>query len=338
MNPMHHGFCIVALALLLGCNRAPEADDSSERSNSSGTRAPRQTGMQPILPPTHEGSEPIRVPAPDSLKPGLLIVPFEDAGDSLRGQSGDLIRFQSADSTETAFDIELAGKLYRDVWSVELVPLDSTLVPYYLYRVLSSGGPKFRETPAELSYAPRLAARARELFPQHPYADHFAALECRAVYREELMITEGKVGLPRSLVCVRQYLQEFPRGKHRDELEWLRVRLEHWTYEFGGSPEPPLAQARAFEAYLAKRPQHAERTAIQLRVAELYSIAHECIRERSEGAEGFSDVQAAAYRAKAESIYSGLVQNPDPGVSSEARVRLHNLRSGRRIYLNPNAW
>jgi hypothetical protein len=294
--------------------------------------------MQPNLQPAHRDSPPIIVPPTDSLQPGLLIVPFEDAQDSLRGQSGDLIRFQPADSTQTAFDIELGGKLYRDVWSVQLVPLDTTLVPYYLYRVLSSGGPKFRETPAEASYAPRLAARARELFPQHPYADHFAAFGCRAVYREELMLTEGKAGLPRSLVCVRQYLQDFPRGKHRDELEWLGVRLEHWTYEFEGSPEPALAQARAFEAYLAKRPHHAERNAIQLQVAKLYSIAHECIREGTEGAEGFSGAQATAYRARAESIYSGLVQNPDPSVASEARVRLHNLRSGRRIYLNPNAW
>ncbi len=74
----------------------------------------------------------------DSLRAGLLIVPFEDAADTLRGESGDLIRFR--DSGGARVDIELHGRRYHDVWSVELIPLDSAFAPYYLYRVLRPAG------------------------------------------------------------------------------------------------------------------------------------------------------------------------------------------------------
>jgi len=118
----------------------------------------------------------------------------------------------------------------------------------------------------------------------------------------------------------------------------LGVRLEHWTYEFEGDPEPALRQAHAFESYLEQRPKHERRSEIELRIAYLYYLAQEFISEKDEGAEAFPAADAGTYRARAEAIYARLSNATDPAVAAEARIQLFNLREGRRISVNANKW
>jgi hypothetical protein len=212
-------------------------------------------------------------------------------------------------------------------------------MPMYVFLVLSRDEPIFRGTERERIYdRADLAARARQLFAYHPYRDHFAAFECQAVMRKEDHETEGKMGSPLAVACTDAYLREFPNGLHRDELEWLGLQMRHASYEYEGVPEGPIGEAQAFEEYLRRRPAHTMRDAIDLRIAALWSLAYEMIMAADGPPSSSRKAEASRYRARADSMYARLSAKPDPALAAQAVIAGYNLRKGRRIYANPNAW
>jgi hypothetical protein len=48
--------------------------------------------------------------------------------------------------------------------------------------------------------------------------------------------------------------------------------------------------------------------------------------------------EASQYRARADSIYTRLAITAEPTLAAKAVIAQFNLRNGRRIYANPNAW
>lgn len=270
---------------------------------------------------------------------GILIVPFEDSASKQHGRSGDLVRFRDTPGSSTSWDIEFEGVLYRDVWDGRLIPFDSSFAPMYVFSVLNSEKPMYRDTVPEKIYGRAdLAARARQLFAYHPYRDHFAAFECHAIRRKEAHETEGKTAWPLTVACSDAYLREFPKGLHRDELEWLGLEMRHASYEYGGDPEAAISEARAFEEYIKRRPTHSLKDKIELRIATLWWLAYEMILTADDPPSESQRAEANQYRARADSIYARLSARPDPALAAEAVVARFNLRHGRRIYANPNAW
>jgi hypothetical protein len=272
---------------------------------------------------------------------GILIVPFADSASQKHGRAGDLVRFRFRDTprSSTSWDIEFEGVLYRDVWDGRLIPFDSSFAPMYVFSVLNSQEEMYTDSVRERIYdRADLATRARQLFAYHPYRDHFAAFECHAVMRKEEHETEGKQGWPLTVACIEAYLRELPNGLHRDELEWLGVRMRHATYEYEGAAEGPIGQAQVFEAYLKGRPTHAMRDAIELHVATLWSLAYEMIMTADDPPSSSRKAEADRYRARADSMYARLSARPDPDLAAKAVVARFNLRNGRRIYADPNAW
>lgn len=270
---------------------------------------------------------------------GILIVPFEDSASRSHGRAGDLVRFRDTPGSSTSWDIEFEGVWYRHVWNGLLIPFDSSFAPIYVWSVLNSGGPSYHGNEREKIYdRADLATRARRLFAYHPYRDHFAAFECQAIKSKEAHETEGKRGWPLTVACTDAYLREFPKGLHRDELEWLGLQMRHASYEFAGAAEGPIGEAQAFEEYLKRRPAHTMRDVIELRIATLWSLAYEMIMTADEPPSSSLQAEAQRYRARADSIYARLSARPDPALAAKAVIARFNLRNGRRIYANPNAW
>ena len=270
---------------------------------------------------------------------GILIVPFEDSASTLRGRAGDLVRFTDTPNSSTRYDIEFEGVLYRNVWNTRLIPFDSSFAPVYVYSVLQSSEPLYSNSERERIYdRADLAARARELFAYHPYRDHFAAFDCHAIKRKEEHETEGKRGWPRTIACVEAYLRDFPRGFHRAEFDWWAVQLRQASYEYEGDPAEPIEKARVFEKYLRDRPGHPLRREIEFRLATLWSLACEMIETADESPSDAQKAEASRYRARADSMYARLATNADPALAAKAVIARFNLRNGRRIYANPNAW
>lgn len=276
--------------------------------------------------------------AAQALRSGILIAPFEDASSTSRGSAGDLIRFRDSPGSSTDFEIEFEGKIYQDVWSVRLIPFDSSFAPHYVYDALISDETLYRGREEDVRDRASLASGARRLFGYHPYRDHFAGLECHAVHRLESHETDGKTNWPKSLACLEAYLRDFPAGQYRDELDWLGVQLKHAVYEFEGNPAPAVQQVRAFTSYLEQHPRHRLRAEIELTVARLCYVIYEILTVEPPDSGGFTAADKSAYRARAEAIYARLSASTDPAVASRAVVQLYNLRDGRRIYANPNAW
>jgi hypothetical protein len=284
-------------------------------------------------------TQPARGEQGDGRQVGILIVPFEDSSGVTHGRSGDLVRYSDSPRSSTGWDIEFEGVLYPQVWDGRLIPFDSSFAPVYVWSVLNNDKAIYRGTEREMTYdRADLAERARSLFAYHPYRDHFAAFHCGAVMRKEGQETEGKGGWPNTVACTDAYLRDFPKGMHRDELEWLGVQMRNATYEYEGDPGGPIGEARTFEAYLASRPRHAMRDEIELRLARLWSLAYEMIMIADEPPSASKKTEAGRYRARADSLYTRLAARPDPAVSSKAFIARFNLRNGRRIYANPNAW
>lgn len=270
----------------------------------------------------------------DSLLPGLLIAPFEDRSKVAHGTAGDLIRFRETRGG-VGYDIATEDTLYRDVWTARLVPFDSAVTPQFLYAALTSEGPLYREGENDIRDRAALATRARQLFPNHPYREAFAALECRAVHRLEAVETDGKTSWPKSRACITAYLRDFPSGGARDELEWLGVQLEHAVYEYEGDPTPAMAEVRAYTGYRDTHPRHTQRTEIEFAIARLCYMIQEML---ADGPTPAALADRDIYRAQADEIYTRLAASNDPGVASRAAVMLYNLRHGRHVYIGPNEW
>jgi hypothetical protein len=270
---------------------------------------------------------------------GILIVPFEDSTSTVHGRAGDLVRFSDTPGSSTSYDIEFEGVLYRNVWSARLIPFDSSFAPVYVYSVLNSADHLFRNTERERVYdRADLAARARQMFAYHPHRDHFAAFDCRSINQKEEHETEGKAGWPKTIACVEAYLREFPRGFHRAEFDWWAVRLRNSSYEYEGDPAGPMKEARVFETYLRSRPGHPLRREIEFRLATLWSLAYEMIETADDPPSETQKAEATGYRARADSMYARLATTADPALAAKAVIAQFNLRNGRRIYANPNAW
>lgn len=268
---------------------------------------------------------------------GILLTPFPDSTRTYHGQAGDSIRYRDANS-RGGFDIELDGHTFRQVWHVRLTPPGESFAPFYIYHLLESPDELLADEPGERSRRQlHLAVVAQRLFPRHKYREHFAAFACRA--QRDVTTNEewGKAGYKSAVACIDAYLRDFPHGRDHDAMEWLRWELAHSVYEFEGDVELVLGEAAAFRTFLRSHPRSRVRTDIEFAIAELYAIASEILRLEPPDT-GLTKADAPAYQARADKMYAALAQSPLPSVASRARIARFNLRSGRRIYTDPNAY
>ena len=277
-----------------------------------------------------------RLASAQRWEPGLLLTPFADSTGKYFGQAGDTIRYRDPPGRPVGFDIDFNGRVFSRVFLVRLASLGAAFTPHYIYYLLDEPEQLLADEPKDqLGRRVELAAAAQRLFPNHPYRQYFAAFACHALHDQEADETGGKTGWTKTRACLDGYLRDFPRGRDRDELEWLKETLSNSTYEYEGDPEAPVAEATAFRAYLQTHPRTRVRPEIELEIARRYSIAYEILREEPPP-QGLTMKEGERFRIFADSLYSSLTRSPDLRVANRAEVALFNLRSGRRIYIDPN--
>ena len=273
---------------------------------------------------------------------GMLLQPLKDAKGAV--EPGLVVTYLPSARTPGAVHVTAAGRQFQDVPGDQVMPFDPDAAICWAYLQLKEGR-------GDAEYRFLLAKNVLAAVPTHPLREDLLALHCqnaRDYFRSPT--TGAKTETP--LALCRQYLSDYPRGSHRDEIEWLICRLETEPLEYEG--DVPLLEASIgrFDRFLWQHPRTSKRSEIQLNLAELNRGAYESlIREMAEKKSqvvGFSDgkgkivnystKEAQAFLERARTVYRELAAGADTQTRATARLALFNIEHGRRLASAPADW
>ena len=272
---------------------------------------------------------------------GLLLQPLKDAKGT--AEPGLVVTYMPSARTPGAVNVTAAGRQFPDVPGDQVMPFDPDAAMSWVYLQLKEG----RGDP---EYRFLLAKNVLAAVPAHPLREDLLALHCqnaRDYYRQP---AGAKTGPP--LALARQYLSDYPRGSHRDEIEWLICRLEAEPLEYEGDVPRLEASIGRFERFLWQHPRTSNRSEIQLQLAALNRQAYESLSrtlaEKKSQVVGFSDgkgkqvnysdKEAQAFLDRARTLYRDLAAGADPQTRATARLALFNIENGRRMTSAPMDW
>lgn len=276
---------------------------------------------------------------------GLLLKPLKDAKGA--AEPGLVVTYMSSARTPGTVNVTAAGRQFQDVPGGQVMPFDSDVAMCWVYLQLKEG----QGNMGTIEYRFLLARNILAAVPTHPLREDLLALHCqnaRDYFRSPT--TGAKTGTP--LALCRQYLSDYPRGSHRDEIEWLICRLETEPLEYEGDVPLLAASIDRFDRFLWQHPRAANRSEIQLQLAALNRQAHESLSrtlsEKKSQVAGYSDgkgkivnysaKEAQAFLERARAIYRELAAGADPQTRAAARVALFNIENGRRLTSAPADW
>jgi len=277
----------------------------------------------------------------DPQNKGILIFPFR-VGQEDVGEPGQLVYYVVTDSARHKISVRLDTALYANQPDYHVLPYDTTFTParILLYLLRNSGPTWSHDILIEARSHYLLAKHTCSLFPNHSLYETFFSFLCKYSEEYERISSDGKTRFAETLNFVDQYLQTFPDGNSRDEIQWQSTRLRTHMYEYGEHASAPLAQLKVYEKFLLDHPRSTVKESVRLEIAKLYRIAAECIQFFPEENEsrGFTSKEYNEYRAKARAIYNLLFNSGDIKARATARVSLYNLEHGRTIYVGGTEW
>jgi len=165
-------------------------------------------------------------------------------------------------------------------------------------------------------------------FPNHPLKEELLAMLCRAAEQYEAWVTDTKTSFAITIEPIRQYLKEFPKGLHQDELKWLLVRLENHQYEYEGNATGPISQVKAYENFLSRNLNSTVADQIRLEIARLCRIAVGFLdRYKFEdlSSEDFNRTDSRRLREKAKRLFKALLVSDEGIVRETSRVNLYEM-------------
>jgi hypothetical protein len=272
---------------------------------------------------------------------GMLLKPLKDAKGA--AEPGLAVQYLPSARTPGAVNVTALGRQFPDVPGDQVMPFDPDVAVCWVYLQLKGrrGDPEHRFL---------LAKNVLAAVPAHPLREDLLALHClnaRDYYRQP---SGARTGPP--LALCRQYLSDYPRGSHRDEIEWLICRLETEPLEYEG--DLPLLEASIgrFDRFLWQHPRSANRSEIQLQLAALNRQAYESLQramaDKKSQVVGFPDgkgkqvnysaKESQAFLDRARSIYRELAAGTDAEKRAMARLALFNIEHGRRLTSAPMDW
>jgi hypothetical protein len=271
---------------------------------------------------------------------GMLLKPLKDAKGV--AEPGLVVTYLPSARTPGAMHVTAAGRQFQDVPGDQVMPFDPDAAVCWAYLQLKEG----RGDP---EYRFQLARNVLVAVPIHPLREDLLALHCLNA-RDYFRTPAGaKSGPP--LALARQYLSDYPRGSHRDEIEWLICRLETEPLEYEGDIPRLEASIGRFDRFLWQHPRAANRSEIQLLLAALNRQAYESLSrtlaEKKTQVAGFTDgkgkivnfseKEARAFLERAKTLYRELAA-ADPQTRATARMALFNIEHGRRLTSAPLDW
>lgn len=272
---------------------------------------------------------------------GMLLKPLQDAKGAV--EPGLVVTYLPSARTPGAVHVTAAGRPFQDVPGDQVMPFDPDAAVSWTYLQLKEGR-------GDVEYRFLLAKNVLAAVPAHPLREDLLALHCRDA-RDYYRTPAGAKSGPALALC-RQYLSDYPRGSHRDEIEWLICRLETEPLEYEG--DIPLLEASIgrFDRFLWQHPRASNRSEIQLRLAALNRQAYESLSRtlalKKTQVAGFADrkgkivnysaKEAQAFLERARAIYRELAAGADPQTRAASRVALFNIEHGRRLTSAPMDW
>lgn len=236
------------------------------------------------------------------------------------GEPGQVVWYTPSPGGQDRVDVTLGDQTVPGVGKFTVMPFDAGLIPSRVYLMIAG------EQSADATRCP-LARAAVRWFPQHPLAEEIFAFTVGCAERE----APDDKGAPREAQQrAREYLSRYPGGKYRDRFEWQLVQWDHYVYEYEGEAGAPMAQAGAYEKFLAGHPDTAVADDIRLKLGYLYRVIHECLEKPGH--------PERAWREKAQAMYASVVNSGGPPAREQARVALYNLSHGRHVYSGADDW
>lgn len=270
---------------------------------------------------------------------GILVRPIKTRGGYV-GESGQVVSYSYVDSTKPDIRVTLNDTTRFNVFEHYIFPYDSVFSPSRIYLFLFEDpfqviGTKDVVQQARFRYT--LTKNACQQFPSSPLHEYF----CAQLVRYATECFDEEKGKPiQAIAAAKTYLQEFPHGKFRDEVEWRLVQLENQVYEYEGFAAEPLAQLQIYEEYLGRNLNSQVANQIRLQVAYLCRVITESLDDDLEknAPDGFVKEDIQKYRDKARNIYYELLSSDDLTVRETARVAIYNIEHGRTAYVGGTDW
>jgi hypothetical protein len=272
---------------------------------------------------------------------GLLLQPLKDAKGAV--EPGLVVQYMASVRTPGAVNLTALGRQFPDVPGSQVMPFDPEAAMCWAYLQLKEGR-------GDAEYRFLVAKNLLAAVPAHPLREDLLALHCLNARDYSRQPSGAKAGPP--LALCRQYLSDYPRGSHRDEIEWLICRLDTEPLEYEG--DLPLLESSIgrFERFLWQHTRTANRSEIQLHLAALNRQAYEslsgALAEKKSQVVGFTDgkgkqvnysaKEAQAFLERARTIYRELAAGADAQTRATARLALFNIENGRRMTSAPMDW
>ena len=274
-----------------------------------------------------------------SQEKGILVRPIKTDG-SYVGEAGQVVNYSYVDSRKLHIWVTLNDTTRFNVFEHYIIPYDSIFSPSRIYMLLLEDpfqviGTQDIMQQARFRYT--LTKNACQRFPSHPLHEYF----CAQLVQYTTAYFDEEKGKPiQAIVAAKAYLQEFPHGKFRDEVEWRLVQLENQVYEYEGFAAEPLSQMRVYEDYLGRNSRSQVADQIKLHLAYLCRVVTESLDNDLEknAPDGFLKGDIQKYRKKALDIYYQLLGSDDLTVRETARVAIYNIEHGRTAYVGATDW
>lgn len=257
------------------------------------------------------------------------------------GEPGQIAYLVNTNFVDKKITVRLVNGSHHTFYDFYVVPFDSQFTVSWAYIRLINPTDKVRlEDKKEVDIQRyQLAKNIIKLFPSHPLGEEMSALlydlslECER-YEEG---GEGGIRRDKSIFAMEEYLKKFPNGKHKDRFEFALFELRNTPYEFEGSVEALMAQAKLFEGFLAQHPQSDYSSEIKYSIAHYYRMAWESA-DFSKSASPSIKQDGQVALAKAKQILQELLSCKNILTREKARTDLYNINHNKRTYINPDEW
>jgi hypothetical protein len=268
---------------------------------------------------------------------GILVRPIKvDKG--FVGEPGQVVTYSYVDSRKLDIWVTLNDTTRFNVFEHYVIPYDSIFAPSRIYLLLLEDPFQVFGTEDVMQQARGrylLAKNTCSEFPHHPLYENLFALLSKHAADYELGFTDQT---QQSITIARDYLQKFPHGTHRDEIEWRLIQLEHRVFEYEGFAAGPLADSKLYEGFLSSHPKSLVADQIKLHIAYLCRVITESLEDDLEKNDGFVKEDIQQYRLKALKIYRQLLESDNITVRETARVAIYNIEHGRTAYVGATDW
>lgn len=277
-----------------------------------------------------------------AFEKGILIIPIKLNKDFV-GEPGQVVTYSYVDDRKLEISITFNDTTRYTVFEHHIIPYDSIFSPSRIYLLLLEDPFQvfgIEDVMQQARFRYLLAKNTCSEFPRHPLHEELFALLSKLAADYELGFTEGYHTPAVSISIAKEYLQKFPQGKYRDEIEWRLIQLEHRVFEYEGFAAGPLADLKVYEDFLGSHPKSLVADQIKLHIAYLCRVITESLEDDLEKnkPDGFLEEDIEKYRQKALNIYHQLLESQDLVVRETARVAIYNITHGRTVYVGANDW